>query len=141
MAVSGRILATVMHFELEQNVDFLTKISDFFGTWPTPWSSEASSFQIRLAIWRHESRALIRESCGKIPRDQTNSQMSRNSRFHTQKSKNDVSRDLGRTPRYRYYSSANRSTSHMNIGDRGDPVFFGHVGGRLRAYFGHGDAF
>ena len=56
------------------------------------------------------------------------------------KFENDFSHDFGRTSRYRYYSSANRSTSHIKIGDRGDTVFFGHVGGRLRAYFGHDDA-
>ena len=61
--------------------------------------------------------------------------------FTPQKTKNDFSHDLSQSPRYRYYSSANRSTSHMKIGDRGDPVFFGHVGGRLLAYFGHGNAF
>ena len=61
--------------------------------------------------------------------------------FTPQKSKNDFSHELSQSPRYRYYSSANRSTSHMKIGDRGDPVFFGHVYGRLLAYFGHGDAF
>ena len=115
MAVSWRILATVVHFELEQNVGFRHKISEILRSWPTPCCSPAPSLQIRSAIWRHESKAPTGKSYGKIPRGQTNSQISRNSRANTPKVEQRFCPRFRQSPRHRCYSSANRSASHMEI--------------------------
>ena len=61
--------------------DFPPKISKFRGHDGTPWSNEARPLQIHFAIWHHGSKALTPLNDGKIPRGQTNSQISRNPAF------------------------------------------------------------
>ena len=48
MAVSGRILATVVHFELEQNVNFLVGISDFRRHDPCPVDTKRLRYKFVL---------------------------------------------------------------------------------------------
>ena len=85
MPGNGLNLTLVINSELEQNVNFFVGISDFRRHDPTPWSHQAHSLQIRFAIWRYESQALVEETSGKIPRDQTNLQISRNSKLNTRR--------------------------------------------------------
>ena len=68
--------------------DFSPKIRKIPAHDRTPCCNEARPLQIHFAIWHHGSKASTPLNDGKIPRGQTNSQISRNSSLNTARVQN-----------------------------------------------------